>query len=83
MENENILYNEDIIDTWAEELKIKINKLIDDEINEIPDNIRNEHLWELGYDGEDPNPHTQNICNLEEYRKRLEFFHDMIQHISI
>ncbi len=83
MENENILYNDDIIKVWSEECKSRIINMLDQEINEIPDTIKNEHLWELGYDGEDPNPHTQNICNLEEYRKRLEFFHDMIQHISI
>lgn len=83
MENENILYNDDIIKVWSEECKSRIINMLDQEINEIPDTIRNEHLWELGYDGEDPNPHTQNIMNLEEYRKRLEFFHDMIEHISI
>lgn len=83
MDNENILYNDDIIKVWSEECKSRIINMLDQEINEIPDTIKNEHLWELGYDGEDPNPHTQNIENLKEYRKRLEFFHDMIQHISI
>ena len=83
MEDENILYDDEIINTWAEEHKSRIIDMINQEINAIPDNIRNEHLWELGYDGEDPNPHTQNIENLKEYRKRLEFFHEMIEHISI
>lgn len=83
MEGENILYNDDLIKVWSEECKSRIINMLDQEINEIPDTIKNEHLWELGYDGEDPNPHTQNIENLKEYRKRLEFFHDMIQHISI
>ena len=83
MEEGSILYNDDIIKVWSEECKSRIINMLDQEINEIPDNIRNEHIWELGYDGEDPNPHTQNIENLKEYRKRLEFFHDMIQHISI
>lgn len=83
MENENILYNDDIIKVWSEECKSRIINMLDQEINEIPGTIKNEHLWELGYDGEDPNPHTQNIENLKEYRKRLEFFHEMIEHISI
>lgn len=83
MDNENILYNDDLVRVWSEDCKLRIINMLDKEINEIPDTIKNEHLWELGYDGEDPNPHTQNIENLKEYRKRLEFFHDMIQHISI
>lgn len=83
MEEGNILYNDDIIKVWSEECKLRIINMLDQEINEIPDSIRNEHIWELGYDGEDTNPHTQNIENFKEYRKRLEFFHDMIQHISI
>ena len=83
MENENILYNDDLVKVWSEDCKLRIINMLDQEINEIPDTIKNEHLWELGYDGEDPNPHTQNIENLKEYRKRLEFFHDMIEHISI
>lgn len=83
MEGENILYNDDLVRVWSEDCKLRIINMLYQEINEIPDTIKNEHLWELGYDGEDPNPHTQNIENLKEYRKRLEFFHDMIQHISI
>lgn len=83
MDNENILYNDDLVKVWSEDCKLRIINMLDKEINEIPDTIKNEHLWELGYDGEDPNPHTQNIENLKEYRKRLEFFHDMIEHISI
>lgn len=83
MDNENILYNDDLVKVWSEDCKLRIINMLDKEINEIPDTIKNEHLWELGYDGEDPNPHTQNIENLKEYRKRLEFFHDMIEYISI
>lgn len=83
MDSENILYNDDLVKVWSEDCKLRIINMLDKEINEIPDTIKNEHLWELGYDGEDPNPHTQNIENLKEYRKRLEFFHDMIEHISI
>ena len=83
MENENILYNDDLVKLWSEECKQRVIDMLDKEIKEIPDTIKNEHIWELGYDGEDLNPHTQNIETLKEYLKRLEFFHDMIQHISI
>ena len=51
--------------TWLEELYSK-------EIEEIKGTIRNEHLWELGYDGEEPNPHTENIERLKEYIEILE-----------
>lgn len=50
---------------WLEELYKK-------EIDEIKGTISNEHLWELGYDGEDPNPHTENIEVLKEYLEVLE-----------
>ena len=50
---------------WLEELYKK-------EIEEIKGTISNEHLWELGYDGEDPNPHTENIEVLKEYLEVLE-----------
>ena len=50
---------------WFEELYTK-------EIEEVKGTIKNEHIWELGYDGEEPNPHTENIEVLEEYLERLE-----------
>ena len=50
---------------WFEELYIK-------EIEEVKGTIKNEHIWELSYDGEEPNPHTENIEVLEEYLERLE-----------
>jgi hypothetical protein len=53
------------VKTWFEEL-------YKNEIEEIKGTISNEHLWELGYDGEEPNPHTENIEVLEEYLERLE-----------
>jgi hypothetical protein len=51
--------------TWLKELYGK-------EIEEVKGTISNEHLWELGYDGEDPNPHTENIEVLTEYLEILE-----------
>ena len=44
----------------------KILSLIDEEIDEIKGAISNEHTWEFGYDGEEPNPHSQNIISLNE-----------------
>ena len=51
---------------WLEELYTK-------EIEEAKEIIKNEHLWELGYDGAEPiNPHTENIEVLKEYIEVLE-----------
>lgn len=40
-----------------------IMKTLEEDIKEINGIISNESLWEKGYDGEEPNPHTQNIAN--------------------
>ena len=50
---------------WLEDLYTK-------EIEEVKEVIKNEHLWELGYDGEEHNPHTENIEVLKEYIEVLE-----------
>lgn len=50
---------------WLEELYTK-------EIEEVKETIKNEHVWELGYEGEEPNPHTENIEVLKEYLEVLE-----------
>jgi hypothetical protein len=55
-----------------ETVKLWFEELYKKEIEEIKGTISNEHLWELGYDGEEPNPHTENIAVLQEYLERLE-----------
>ena len=56
-----------------ETIKFWFEELYKNEIEEIKCAIRNEHLWELGYDGEEPvNPHTENIELLGEYLEMLE-----------
>ena len=58
---------------WIEELKNPTVEEIKKEIEEVKGTIRNEHLWELGYDGEESmNPHTENIIILNEYLVALE-----------
>ena len=56
----------------SETVKIWIKELFEKEINETNGAIKNEHLWELGYNGEEPNPHTQNIETLTEYLEYLK-----------
>ena len=58
---------------WLEELGNPTEEEIKAEIEEIRGTISNEHLCELGYDGEEPwNPHTENIMVLMEYLEVLE-----------
>lgn len=56
-----------------ETVKIWLEELYKKEIEDAKGAISNEHLWELGYDGEEPlNPHTENIMALMEYIEVLE-----------
>ena len=56
----------EIVKNWLE-------KLYGNEIEDIKIAISNEHLWELGYDGEEScNPHTENIEVFQEYLEYLE-----------
>lgn len=56
-----------------ETVRIWFEELYKKEIEEAKGTIENEHLWELGYDGNEPiNPHTENIMVLEEYIFLLE-----------
>lgn len=34
--------------------------------------IKDEHIWELEYDGDEPNPHTESIKELERYIAAIE-----------
>ena len=53
-------------------VKIWLKELFEEEINEVNGTIKNNHIWELGYDGEEPNPYTENIEVLKEYLEYLE-----------
>lgn len=49
-----------------------LDGLLDNAIQETDAVISNERIWELAHDGEEPNPHSQNIVNLERYKQLLE-----------
>lgn len=55
----------EMVNCWFDEL-------LDNAIQETEATMSNEHLWELDYDGEDPNPHSQNIANLKRYKDLLQ-----------
>lgn len=57
----------------SETVRFWFENLYKNAIEEAKAAIKNEHLWELGYDGEEPvNPHAENIELLKEYIKVLE-----------
>lgn len=58
-------YDIDLINGWLDEL-------LDGAVQETQAKISNEHIWELGYEGDEPNPHTQNIVNLQRYKELLQ-----------
>lgn len=53
-------------------IKIWLINMYKNEINESKASISNEHIWELGYNGEESNPHINNISNIQEYICILE-----------
>ena len=55
--------NEHINETIQEWL----TNLYTEAIEEAEQSLSNERLWEKGYDGEDTNPHTENIEALNQY----------------
>ena len=50
----------ELVKTWLKEL-------YRNEIEEVKCAISNEEIWELGYDGEGSNLHTENLKILREY----------------
>lgn len=48
------------------------NEMLEKEIEEFKGAVSNEHLMELGYSGEESNPHTQNIVIMQTYISQLE-----------
>ena len=50
-----------------EMIKEWLRQLYENEIEDSRVNIENELLWALGYDGEEPNPHIENIERLYAY----------------
>ena len=69
-EEEKFKMNE-TVKIWIEELGNSTKKKIKAEIEEVKGTISNEHIWELGYNGNE-NPHTENIVVLMEYLEVLE-----------
>ena len=58
---------------WLKELGDPTIEQIKTEIEEVKGTINNEHLCELGYNGDETwNPHSENIVVLNEYLELLE-----------
>ena len=55
-----------------EMVRIWLEQLYEKELSEVLGALENEKVWELGYSGDEMNPHTENIENLREYIDTLE-----------
>lgn len=51
--------------------KCRLEDLINSELKDLDNALDNEHVLEFGYEGDDPNPHTDNIEKLFAYRDVL------------
>lgn len=49
-----------------------LDNLLDGAIQETNAQLSNEHIWELGHTGNEPNPHAQNIANRTRYKELLQ-----------
>lgn len=58
-------FDVEVVNRWLDDL-------LDGAIQETNAQLSNEHIWELGYSGEEPNPHAQNIANLSRYKELLQ-----------
>ena len=72
MDNNEIMVNEKERKNMNETVKNWLINLYEKEIDESKTAISNECIWELGYNGEEPNPHTNNIRDIQEYINVLE-----------
>lgn len=75
---------ETVIDKRASAFKDDIYKIIKEELDDIRVDISNNNIWLKGSSNkEEEISHVNNIRILEEYEKRIKFFRDMLDHISI
>lgn len=78
-----LLADEEMISGWFDNLFTDLIKVIDEELADEEANIRNQKLWELGYEGREvPNPHTQNIVNINSYIDRLKMLRESIEDLK-
>lgn len=70
--DEYISSSDEIIVEWLKQMYQR-------EIEEAQCDISNEHLWELGYDGKEPNPHTENIERLRNY---IEILNEKLEELK-
>lgn len=70
-EEDRFQYDSEVLTEWENKFKHTLEEIFAAELQDTLGSIRNEKLWELGYDGEEPNPHIQNLANLEAYRRWL------------
>lgn len=74
----------EVIDEWVLHFRAGIDKIIQEELDDTKTNITNNNLWLKGASNKDEEmSHINNIRMFEEYEKRIKFFKDMLDHITI
>ena len=76
----------EVINRWMDDLKKELDATIMLTILEFTNNrmegslgtISNERIWEKGYHGEDPNPHTQNIVTHLAFQDVLKTYSESL-----
>lgn len=75
--------NEEILSGWFDDLFTDLIKVIDEELSDEEANIKNEKIWELGHESQEvPNPHTQNMVNINHYIDRLKMLRESIEDLK-
>lgn len=64
-----------------ETVKTWLDKLHNEAIEEAKETIKNERILELGYEGEDANPHTENIKALDSYIESLKVIKTLSEYV--
>lgn len=78
-----LLADDEIVSGWLDNLFTDIIKVIDEELADEEGTIKNEKIWELGYEGQEvPNPHTQNMVNINSYIDKLKMLRESIEDLK-
>lgn len=76
----------EVVNLWMDELKKELDATVMITIMEFTNNrmegslgtISNERIWEKGYHGESPNPHTQNIVTHLAFQDVLKTYSESL-----
>lgn len=61
-------FQKDLYKRKLDDLMGNLKGIVVEELEDLNGTIENEKLWEKGYTGEGPNPHTWNLEYLRKYK---------------